>query len=132
MMIKKIIVGLYIVFLGSVALCAQNSASPIPYLAEKGSATQLIVDNKPFLMIAGELHNSSSSTVEYMQPIWKKLKDCHMNTVLAALTWEQFEPKEGTFDYTLVDSMIKNAEGNGLKLVLLWFGTWKNGCHADC
>lgn len=58
MMIKKIFVGLYIVFLGSVTLCAQNSASPIPYLTKKGSATQLIVDGKPFLMIAGELHNS--------------------------------------------------------------------------
>ena len=114
-------------FVSLTSLCAQKSVSPIPYLTKKGGATQLVVDNKPFLMIAGELHNSSSSTIEYMQSIWGKLKDCHMNTVLAALTWEQFEPQEGTFDYTLINSMIKNAEENELKLVLLWFGTWKNG-----
>ena len=80
-------------FVSLTSLCAQKSVSPIPYLTKKGSATQLVVDNKPFLMIAGELHNSSSSTIEYMQSIWGKLNDCHMNPVLAALTWEQFDPQ---------------------------------------
>lgn len=114
-------------FVSMFNLSAQNNTSLIPYLTKKGNTTQLVVDGKPFLMIAGELHNSSSSTVGYMQPIWKELKDCHLNTVLAALAWEQFEPQEGIFDFMLLDSMIKNAEENGLKLVLLWFGTWKNG-----
>lgn len=113
--------------LNGIALMAHNSSLAIPYIKKDGNAPQLIVDGKPFLLIAGELHNSSSSTVEYMQPVWKKLKDCHINTVLGALTWEQFEPREGVFDYTLVDSMIRNAETHGLKMVLLWFGTWKNG-----
>lgn len=101
--------------------------SPIPYLQNKGKAVQLMVNDKPFLMIAGELHNSSSSTATYMQPIWEKLVAVNLNTVLAAVSWQQIEPQEGMFDFTLVDSLLKEARKNRLKLVLLWFGTWKNG-----
>lgn len=124
---KKIAIIVWCLYVFPIILWAQEDIHSIPCLMKKGTTTQLVVDGRPFLMIAGELHNSSSSTIEYMEPIWKKLKDCHLNTVLAALTWEQFEPQEGVFDYTLVDSMINKAEENGLKLVLLWFGTWKNG-----
>lgn len=103
------------------------SATTIPYLKKKGNVVQLIVDDKPFLMIAGELHNSSSSTIDYMKPIWNKMVDGNLNTVLAVVSWQQFEPIEGIFDYSLVDSMIQEAEQRNLKLVFLWFGTWKNG-----
>ncbi len=34
-------------------------ASEIPHLQRHGTATQLIVDGKPFLMLAGELHNNT-------------------------------------------------------------------------
>lgn len=128
---KNILFYLKTVLLTSI-LCtsivyAQKDANPVPYLAPKGTATQLWVDNKPFLMIAGELHNSSSSTCNYMKPIWSKLKESHLNTVLIAVSWQQTEPDEGKFDFTLLDSWIENAETHHLKLVLLWFGTWKNG-----
>lgn len=101
--------------------------NPVPYLRQNGNVIQLIVDNQPFLMIAGELHNSSSSTIEYMEPIWKKLQEGNLNTVLLAVSWQQVEPQEGVFNFSLVDSWIKSAEIHGLKLVFLWFGTWKNG-----
>ncbi|MBK1879441.1 DUF5597 domain-containing protein [Pelagicoccus mobilis] len=101
--------------------------SPIPHLRRKGTATQLIVEGAPFLVIGGELHNSSSSSLRFMAPQWAKLKEMHLNTVLAAVTWELTEPEEGQFDFTLVDGLIQQARTHGLKLVLLWFGTWKNG-----
>lgn len=86
-----------------------TQATGIPHLTKKGSATQLIVNGKPFIMLAGEIHNSSSSTLEYMQTVWPKLKHFHTNTVLMAVTWEQFEPVEGKFDYSLVDGLIRQA-----------------------
>ncbi len=78
-------------------------------------------------MIAGELHNSSASSIGYMQTIWPKLKSLNLNTVLASVSWDQFEPEEGKFDYQLIDYLIENAERNNLKLVVIWFGSWKNG-----
>lgn len=98
-----------------------------PHLRRQGSATQLIVDGRPFLVIGGELHNSSSSNLAYMNPIWKRLVALHLNTVLAAVSWELIEPEEGRFDFALVDGLITEARQHGLRLILLWFGSWKNG-----
>lgn len=88
---------------------------------------QLIVNGSPFIMLAGELHNSSSSTAEYLNSLWKPLKDLNLNTVLASVAWEQFEPQEGIYDYTLIDNLINEARRHQLKLGILWFGSWKNG-----
>ncbi|MDR1645609.1 MAG: DUF5597 domain-containing protein [Tannerellaceae bacterium] len=102
-------------------------AQSLPGLQKQGTATQLIVDGKPYLMLAGELHNSSCSNVEYMDAIWPRMKQLNMNTILAPVSWELIEPQEGTFDFTLVDAMIRGAEQSGIKLVILWFASWKNG-----
>ena len=104
-----------------------TGAADVPHFAKKGNATQLIVNGKPFIMLAGEIHNSSASTLEYMQKVWPKIKCLNVNTVLLAIAWEQFEPQEGKFDYTLVDGLIKQARENDVKLVFLWFASWKNG-----
>ena len=120
----------------SIAVCAlavvagyaqTKSAPPIPHLEKRGGVTQLIVDGKPFLMLAGELRNSSSSSLEYMKPIWPKLARMHLNTVLAVVSWESIEAQEGKFDFALVDGLLRGARANSLRLVLLWFGSWKNG-----
>ena len=105
----------------------ENSQSSIPYLEKSGKATQLMVNDKPFIMIAGEVHNSSASTKEYMQPLFPKLRGMNLNSVFVTVAWEQFEPEEGVFDFTLVDAIIDNAQKNNLKVCLLWFASWKNG-----
>lgn len=95
------------------------------HLEQRGNATQLIVDGKPFLILGGELYNSASN-LEYMQPIWPRLKAMNLNTVLAPISWAQLEPSEGKFDYTLLDGLVHDARSHNLHLVLLWFGSWKN------
>lgn len=104
----------------------------VPHLQKKGSATQLIVDGKPFLMLGGELGNSSSSNTVYMDSIWPTLEKLNLNTVLAPVYWELIEPHEGKFDFSVVNDLILGARKRNIKLVLLWFGSWKNSmsCYA--
>jgi hypothetical protein len=103
-----------------------------PRLRKRGTATQLIVDGSPYLMLAGELHNSSASGVEYMRSIWPHLKALGLNTVIAPASWELIEPREGQFDFTYVDEMIDLARKHEQRIVLLWFGSWKNGVSSYC
>ena len=37
------------------------------------------------------------------------------------------EPEEGKFDFALVDAQIQQARKRNMRLVLIWFGSWKNG-----
>ena len=103
--------------LSSAAAFAQT-----PHLA----GGQLIVDGKPFLILGGELGNSSASNREWLAPRWAKLKAMHLNTVLAPVSWELIEPAEGKFDFATVDWLIADARAHDMRLVLLWFGAWKN------
>jgi beta-galactosidase GanA len=95
-------------------------------MERRGDATQLIVDGKPFLILGGELLNNSATSLEYMKPVWPRLAAMHLNTVLAPISWALLEPTEGKFDYTLVDGLIRDARAQNLRLVFLWFGSWKN------
>ncbi|HET7003130.1 MAG TPA: DUF5597 domain-containing protein [Puia sp.] len=103
-----------------------------PQLDHVHGVTRLLVGGKPFLILGGELGNSTASDIEYMRPVWPKLKSMHLNTVLAPVYWELVEPVEGKFDFGLLDSMMVEARKQDLKLILLWFGSWKNSmsCYA--
>jgi hypothetical protein len=107
-----------------------TAASEVPHLRKQGTATQLIVDGKPFLVLSGELTNNSATSVEYMKPIWSKLVEARLNTVLATVAWNQVEPQEGKFDFSVVDGIIRDARSHNLHLVLLWFASWKNGLSS--
>jgi hypothetical protein len=104
----------------------KQSGSQVPHLKKTGAVTQMMVDGKPFIMLSGELHNSSASSTEYMKPIWKKLAALNLNTVIGTVSWELLEPEEGKFDFTLVDDQIREARQHNMRLVLIWFATWKN------
>lgn len=78
-------------------------------------------------MLAGELQNSSFSSPTYMESVWAKLTAQNLNTVLASVSWEQIEPQEGVFNFGTLDRNIQEAREHGLRLVLLWFGSFKNG-----
>ncbi len=116
------------IVLATKLLQAQESAAP--HLEKRGTTTQLIVDGKPYLMLAGELHNSSSSSLEYMKPSWPKLAAIPLNTVLTPLSWELVEPTEGKFDFTLIDGLLTQAREQHLHIVFLWLASWKNGMSS--
>lgn len=96
---------------------------------QKNSATghySLFVDGKPFLMLGAQIGNSSAWPAT-MPAAWTALESFHVNTVEAPVYWEQMEPSRGTFDFSSVDMLVNQAREHHAHLVLLWFGTWKNG-----
>lgn len=116
---------------GVVTTSALNAQSPagdpsIPQLRRQGTAMQLVVDGTPFLVLGGELGNSSASSAEYLRSVWPVLRVMRLNTMLAPVYWERMEPREGQLDFALVDSLLAGARRNEMRLVLLWFGSWKN------
>lgn len=110
----------------------QAVAQHVPHWQKQGSATQLIVDNHPYLILGGELGNSSASSQQDIERIFPKLQRLGLNTVLVPAYWDLIEAQEGTFDFSLIDQAIHQARQNDLRLVFLWFGAWKNSmsCYA--
>jgi hypothetical protein len=101
-------------------------AAEAPKLVQKDGRYALMVDGRPYLVLGGQIHNSSSWPSELPQ-VWESMAALHANTVEAPVYWEQFEPQQGRFDYTNVDAIVEGARAHNLRVVLLWFGTWKNG-----
>ena len=101
----------------------------IPHLRETPTSKQLVVNGEPFLMCAGELQNSSFTSSKYMAEAWPKLAEANLNTVLGSVTWEQIEPEEDKFDFSELDECLRGARQ---QLVLLWFGSFKNGEVSYC
>lgn len=109
---------------------ASDKTNQIPHLEKQGNTTRLIVDDKPFIIRGGELGNSTFTSMEYMAPVWPKLKALNLNTVLAPVYWELIEPVEGKFDFDLYDQLIDEARKNDFKIILLWFASWKNSMSS--
>ncbi|WP_304236998.1 DUF5597 domain-containing protein [Jiulongibacter sediminis] len=101
-----------------------------PRLVKTGTSTRLMVDGKPFLIRGGELGNSTATTMKNMEPVWDKLTVMNLNTVLVPVYWELIEPKEGQFDFQLVGDLIHETRKHDLKLIPLWFGSWKNSMSS--
>lgn len=123
---KRISQLLMIFVLSGSFLSGQNSGAPGVPVFNKRLPGTLMVGNKPFIMLAAEVNNSSSSSLAYMEPVWDKLVTMNCNTALVPVSWELLEPEEGRFDFALVEGLIRKAREHDLKLVFLWFGSWKN------
>lgn len=105
-----------------------NLNESIPHIRRLDNGNiQLFVKGKPFLMLSGELHNSSLSSAKFMNEVWPAMKAQSINTLLGAVAWETIEPREGQFDFTELDRVLEGAREHDMHIVLLWFGTYKNG-----
>ena len=98
-------------------------------IENKGNKRVLTVDGTPFFLLAGEVHNSDSSSPAYMEKIWDLADSMGMNTLLLPVSWEMTEPEEGHFDFSVPEKLISQARARGMHIVFLWFGSWKN---AEC
>jgi hypothetical protein len=103
-----------------------TSAKPMPTIVQKNGHYALMVDGEPYLML-GVQANNSSAWPSYLDKVWPAAETLHANTVELPIYWEQLEPTQGKFDFSVVDLILKQAREHHVRLVLLWFGTWKNG-----
>jgi hypothetical protein len=101
--------------------------SAVPHLEKRGVATQLIVDGKPFLVLGAEPPTSGGSNLEYLRYMLQVQADTHQNTSDIAVGWNWIEPQKGKYDFRIPDAMIEDARKIGQRIVLVWFGSWKNG-----
>ena len=122
--------GLLVCVLSAAAVAGADSS--IPHLRRQGSATQLIVDGRPFLIRGGEVGNSTATNPAYLKPFWARFAELNLNTLLVPVYWDLVETAEGRFDFSTVDQVIGQARDHQMRLVLLWFGSWKNSmsCYA--
>jgi len=97
-----------------------------PRIEKKDGRYALMVEGRPYLVLGGQIHNSSAWPSELPQ-VWESMAALHANTVEAPAYWEQIEAQEGKFDFGNVDRLIEGARAHNLHVILLWFGTWKNG-----
>lgn len=97
-----------------------------PRIAEHNGRHALMVDGAPFLVLGAQINNSSSWPA-VLPKVWPALEAMHANTAEAPVYWEQMEPEPGKFDFATADALVRGAREHHLRLVVLWFGTWKNG-----
>jgi len=115
----------FIAIVAAFLVAAGAGAAPMPRIVERDGRHALLVDGAPFLVLGGQAHNSSNYPAA-LPKVWAALRDAHANTLAIPVAWEQVEPREGQFDFGYVDTLVAQARKNRVRLVLLWFGTWKN------
>ncbi len=106
-------------------LSASASAAELPRLVASNGKHSLMVDGQPFLMLGAQANNSSNYP-GVLNKVWPVVRQMNANTLGIPVAWEQVEPVEGRYDFSYVDTLLKEARQNDVRLVLLWFATWKN------
>ena len=123
--LKKIKCVSTLTLVGLMFSATYSFSASLPEIVTKNDRHALMVDGSPFLILGMQANNSSNypSALKYVWPSFRKM---HANTLEIPVAWEQIEPEEGKFDFSYVDVLLREARENNARLVLLWFGTWKN------
>ena len=111
--------------LAALAVPAEAQPQPLPRIVSEDGRHALLVDGEPYLILGAQANNSSNYPA-MLPDVWPTVRALHANTLEIPVAWEQVEPVEGQFDFSWLDALIPQARENNVRLVLLWFGTWKN------
>lgn len=109
----------------ALATVAPATAQEVPRMVSRDGRHALLVDGTPFLMLGAQANNSSNYP-EMLPKVWPVIEAMHANTLEIPIAWEQVEPVEGQFDFSFLDTLVEQARARKVRLVLLWFATWKN------
>jgi beta-galactosidase GanA len=119
------LLGRLFLTLSMLCIAIPAAAAELPRIVSKDGRHALYVDGAPYLMLGGQAHNSSNYPA-VLPLVWPTIRALNANTLEIPVAWEQVEPVEGKFDFSWLDALIPQARENNVRLVLLWFGTWKN------
>lgn len=81
----------------------------------------------PFFPLGLQCCNSSAFNASEMKAFWDSVAFTGVNTVEIPVYWETFEPEQNLFCYEFVDECLRQADLYDVKVIFLWFGSWKNG-----
>ena len=121
-------VGALMLALG-ILVARPAAATPLPRIVSAHGRHMLLVDGQPWLVLGAQVNNSSAWPA-MLPKVWPAMEALHVNTVQVPIAWEQIEPGEGKFDFSFLDMLVKQAREHHVRLVLLWFATWKNNGPA--
>jgi hypothetical protein len=124
----KTMVSFLLLLLAAGNLPGQTSVTTTPRIIHQNGRHALLVDGEPFFILGGQAHNSSAWP-GMLPEVWQAAEKLHLNTLELPIYWEQIEPHPGQFDFSLVDTLLTQARAHKVRLVLLWFGTWKNASN---
>jgi len=126
--IRFVVILLAVALMSVGKIYSQTGSGTIPKIIEKNGRHAFLVDGQPFIMLGGQAHNSSGWPGMLPQ-VWFAVKTMNANTLEVPIYWEQIEAQTGKFDFSLVDTLVKQGREHNVHLVLLWFATWKNGSN---
>src|SRR5450759_303032 len=89
-------------------LPAQVKERPLPRLVKQNARYALMVDDAPYLMLGAQVHNSSAWPA-MLPKVWPAMEYLNVTTVDIPVYWEQFEPRQGQYDYTAIDTLLSEA-----------------------
>lgn len=109
----------------ALAAALPAAAAPVPQIVSKEGRHALHVDGAPYLVLGAQANNSSNYPA-MLHTVWPVIRRMGANTLEIPIAWEQVEPVEGRFDFSFLDALLQEARANDVRIVLLWFATWKN------
>ena len=112
----------------AVTVHAQVVERSLPRLVHQDGRFALFVDDAPFLILAVEDQDIGlESTWPGRAKEWSAMDYLNANTVEVPIYWDEFEPQPGKYDFTSIDRLLAEARQHNVRVVPLWFATYKNG-----
>jgi|GEM_PF-1240814 len=118
---------------------AKIEGARIPYRIEEAEGEKphfIGRDGIPFLCNSSLMRFDELSCVDFLsleetEPYFALAKETGFSFLDVPFMWSQIEKEKGQYDYSCIDAYLDYAKKYGLKLNLIWYGSWTDGeCHG--